>query len=700
MSGLLKPEILAPAGGGEMLTAAVRSGADAVYLGAKEFSARRGAQNFDVQELKSAAEYCHIRGVKVYLALNIMLKENELEPAFALARDAYNYGIDGIIIQDWGLASALHRLIPGLRLHASTQCSVHSPAALRLLKEMGFTRVVAGREMSSVELKAFCREAERLGIEVEAFVHGALCMAVSGQCLMSAFLGSRSGNRGLCAGPCRLPFAVDGGTGYDLSLKDLSLLRYIRELESIGVSSFKIEGRMKRPEYVAAAVSACRDALDNGTVSPDTEETLKNVFSRSGFTAGYYESKTGRDMFGVRTKEDVSAAALAFPKLHELYRAERRSVAVKARLSVRAGKPISLSLDDGVNRVEVYGEVPQKAVNSAADAQSLKAGLDKFGSTPYNTEIAVEADGGLFVRAGELNALRRSAAEQLDRMRAAVKHPPSYADYAPDVNTAAAENIAESALELKSINSADEPKLAVRFENSAQIPEKLDGVSAIVFPLENDWQSLETEIPLIAEIPRGIVSERRISERLELFKSQGFRSALCGNLSAVRLAKEAGLGVIADTGLNICNSAAAAAARKFGAEAVLFSNEILLSDAVKLAVPMPKGIVAYGNIPLMLTRNCPLKNGRSCESCRGGGVITDRLGTEFRVRCRMGYSELLNSVPIWLADRMDGAAGLDFVLLYFTGETAARASEVIKAYMNGAAADVKYTRGLFYRGSL
>lgn len=680
-----RPEILAPAGNGEMLTAAVRSGADAVYLGAKEFSARRGAQNFDLQELKNAAEYCRIRGVKVYLALNIMLKETELAQAFDLAREAYNLGIDGIIVQDLGLAAVLHRLIPELRLHASTQCSVHSPAALPILKKMGFTRVVTGREMSAEELKAFCREAEKLGIEVEVFVHGALCMAVSGQCLMSAFLGSRSGNRGLCAGPCRLPFSVDGGTGYDLSLKDLSLLRYIKELEEMGVCSFKIEGRMKRPEYVAAAVSACRGALDNGNVAPDAEEILKNVFSRSGFTAGYYKSEIGRGMFGVRTREDVASASGAFPKLHELYRAERHSVAVKAVLKARAGEPISLSLDDGVNRSEVYGEIPQKAVKSSADAESLKAGIDKFGSTPYTAEISVETDDGLFVRAGALNTLRREAVCQLDRLRAEIKHPLSSAEYRPLKHDVSLKNAS---------------KLAARFETAEQIPENFGGISALVFPVENEFPDIKTEIPLIAELPRGIASERRILERLEIFKSKGFRAALCGNLSAVSLAQAAGLAVIADTGLNICNSESAAALRELGAAALVLSNEILLSDAVKLQTAIPKGIVAYGNIPLMLTRNCPLKNGRSCKECRGGGVITDRTGTEFRVRCRMGYSELLNSVPVWLADRMNEAAGLDFALLYFTGETPVRAAEVIKAYNDGAAADVKYTRGLFYRGSL
>ena len=365
-----------------MLIAACRAGADAVYLGAKEFSARRNAENFDDNALKEAIKYCHIRGVKVYLTLNIQIKDGELSSAVDLARRAYNYGIDGVIIADLGLADVLHRLIPELNLHASTQMTVHTPAALSILKNAGFTRVVAAREMSREELRELCKRAKELNIEVEVFVHGALCMSVSGQCLLSAFLGSRSGNRGLCAGPCRLPFAVKGGTGYDLSLKDLSLLPHIKELCDMGVTSFKIEGRMKRPEYVAAATAACREAVDSGSVPNELDSTLKNVFSRSGFTDGYYVNQLGRDMFGIRTKEDVTAADKAFPKIHELYRAERRTVKVKAEITVQKDMPVTLTLDDGENRVTVKGDIPKTAQTRPITPEALKSGLDKFGSTP------------------------------------------------------------------------------------------------------------------------------------------------------------------------------------------------------------------------------------------------------------------------------------------------------------------------------
>lgn len=679
-------EVLSPVGNGEMLVAACRAGADAVYLGAKEFSARRNAENFDDNALKEAIKYCHIRGVKVYLTLNIQIKDSELSSAVDLARRAYNYGVDGVIIADLGLADVLRRLIPELNLHASTQMTVHTPAALSILKNAGFTRVVAAREMSREELRELCKRAKELNIEVEVFVHGALCMSVSGQCLLSAFLGSRSGNRGLCAGPCRLPFAAKGGTGYDLSLKDLSLLPHIKELCDMGVTSFKIEGRMKRPEYVAAATAACREAVDSGSVPNELDSTLKNVFSRSGFTDGYYVNHLGRDMFGIRTKEDVTAADKAFPKIHELYRAERRTVKVKAEITVQNDIPVTLTLDDGENRVTVKGDIPKTAQTRPITPEALKSGLDKFGSTPYILEeITVNCGEGLFVSAAELNSIRREAAELLDGKRGEVRRVQSEVIYSPT--------------ERKKRRTA-EPKIYARFEDISQIPRNLSGISAVIFPLEKEFDINIGGIELIADIPRGIVSEALIRKRLRIFKQKGFTAAVCGNLSAVQIAKEEGFKIIAGTGLNVLNSESAAAVSAMGAERVILSNEITVKDAAGLNYSVPKGIVAYGNIPLMLFKNCPLKNGRECAKCDKKGSITDRKNTEFPVRCRMGYSELLNSVPVWLADRREELKAVDFTVLYFTNESAERVNEVINAYKNGLTADTEYTRGLFYRGTL
>lgn len=684
MRNLELGEILSPVGNREMLEAAVRSGADAVYLGAKIFSARRNAENFDNNALKEAIAYCHIRGVRVYLTLNILIKDAEMSEAYSLAQTAYNLGIDGIIVEDLGLARILHEKIPNLKLHASTQMSVHSPSALPILKSLGFTQVVAAREMSKQELEALCEKARELDITVEVFVHGALCMCVSGQCLLSAFLGSRSGNRGLCAGPCRLPFAVKNGTGYDLSLKDLSLLEYIGELYKMGVRSFKIEGRMKRPEYVAAATAACRMALDSGKVEQDLASTLKNVFSRSGFTDGYYKNKLGRDMFGIRTKDDVISADKAFPILHELYRNERKSVAIGVKAEIIKDKPISLTLSDGENSVTAKGNIPQEAKSRALTSEDALKNLTKFGGTPYYDEGGgLRIDEGLFVSASELNALRREAAEMLNNKRAEIKVSLSYEEYDP----------------IKPVIKNISPKLIARFEEASQIPDDLSGIWAIVFPLENE-PDFKTDLPLIADVPRGIISEVWVQSRLEKFKAKGFKAALCGNLAAVEIAKRVGLEVIADTGLNITNSEAVKTAEAFGVSAVVISAEETIADAKAINSSIPKGIISYGNIPLMLFKNCPLKNGIVCKDCDKNGVITDRLGVEFPVRCRAGYSELLNSLPIWLADRKNELGGFDFSLLYFTGETKERAAEVINAYKNGLSPDTKHTRGLYYRGTL
>ncbi len=687
MNNINLGEILSPVGNREMLYAAVRSGADAVYLGAKEFSARRNAENFDFEELKEAIEYCHIRGVRVYLTLNILIKDSELENAFKLAKNAYNSGIDGIIVEDLGLARILHQNIPDLKLHASTQMSVHSPSALHILKELGFCQVVAAREMSREELKALCDTAKELDITVEVFVHGALCMCVSGQCLLSAFLGSRSGNRGLCAGPCRLPFKSKNGTGYDLSLKDLSLLDYIKDLYDMGVRSFKIEGRMKRPEYVAGATAAARQALDKGIVETEISNTLKNVFSRQGFTDGYYKNTLGKEMFGIRTKEDVVSADKAFPLLRELYRKERQSVKIGFKLKIEENKPISLSLFDGKNDVCAIGNIPRKAQNKAITAEDALKSISKFGSTPYIDEGGTaKVDEGLFVSKSELNALRRKAVELLDRKRAEIKILPCDKTYiAPE----------------KAVATPKTPKIFARFESKNQIPQNLSGIDAVIYPLEQNPEDLKgINLPLIADIPRGIISEKAVIQRLKLFKQNGFNSALCGNLAAVKIAKDEGFEVMGDTGLNIANSESLETAKLLGINSAVISAEEQLSDILRLNSNTEKGIIAYGNIPLMLFKNCPLKNGISCNKCDKNGVITDRLGTQFPIRCRMGYSELLNSVPIYLADRKNELSGLDFIVLYFTKEDKFKTEQIIQAYKHGNPSAEKHTRGLYYRGTI
>ncbi len=683
---VIKPELLSPVGSKEMLTAAVLCGADAVYLGAKEFSARRNAENFDSEALRDAVKYCHVRGVKVYLTLNIIIKENELESALKTATIAYNAGIDGVIIADLGLAKILKQALPDLPLHASTQVSVHSPSALNPLKELGFSRVVVARELSFEQLKEICEEAKKLDLEIEAFVHGALCMCVSGQCLLSAFLGARSGNRGLCAGPCRLPFAVENGTGYDLSLKDLSLLQYTEKLAEIGVSSFKIEGRMKRPEYVAAATAAFRKAIDEGIIDAALEETLQKVFSRSGFTSGYFENKLSKEMFGIRTKEDVLSAGDAFPLLHELYRKERNKIEIKIEGDFKQNSPMLVRFSDGENEAEILGDIPECAKNKAITKEDISKNLLKLGSTPYFAKICdISLDDGLFIPASAINSMRRDACEKLDKLRSekSIKNKTTVLPSRENLSI-----------------SNDKQRIYIRISSAEQLPDNLDGIDAVIFPIEcaTDFEKINTK--LIADIPRGISNEDTIKKLLIGIKEKGINTVLCGNIAAISIARDLGFETVADAAMNIINSFATDCIEDLGASEVILSNEITLNSAKNLNSSLPIGLNVYGHTPLMLFKNCPIRNGKSCDACDKNEFITDRMNIKFPIRCRLGFSEMFNSIPTYLADRKDEYSFLDFIVLHFTVEDKNQVEQIINAYKNALPPDNKHTRGLFYKGTI
>ncbi|MBO5873150.1 MAG: U32 family peptidase [Clostridia bacterium] len=677
-------EILAPVGNTEMLVAAVRSGADAVYLGMQSFNARRNAENFTYEQLEEAVEFCHIRGVKVYLTLNIIIRDDEMQSAISQTVRAAKAGIDGIITADIGFASAVHKVLPDLAIHASTQMTVHSPSALKPLREMGFSRVVVSREMSKTELEAFCKEAEKENIEVEVFVHGALCMSMSGQCLLSAILGGRSGNRGLCAGPCRLPFAAEGGNGYDLSLKDLSLIPYISELKDMGVSSFKIEGRMKRPEYVSAAVYSCRQMLDKGFVDEDIADALEKVFSRSGFTDGYYKNELGKGMFGIRTKEDVTSSDSVFARIHQLYRTERQSVALAAEAKIKRGEPLRFTVSDGVNTAFAEGEIPEEAIKRPIDFETVREQLSKTGGTPYFIkELESEVDGGLSVRMSELNSLRREALEEIGRLRAAKGE--ITVNKETEYRTDKAEKV--------------EPKLKIycRIESLSQLTGTVD-MFILSFDIDPEKIPNDIEVPIAVELPRGISNEELVKARLKAFRQRGIELAFCSTLAAAELARGEGFRVAADFGFNTYNSLSCGYHSGQGAAAVVLSPEMKLNEAKDISSDIEKGIISYGRLPLMLTRNCPVRNGLSCAECKREKGLVDRKMVEFPIRCSGGYSKLLNSRVIWLGDRQEELSGLDFQILYFTDETADRVLEVIEAYKNKKAPDCDYTRGLYFRG--
>lgn len=677
------PEILSPVGNEEMLCAAVRAGADAVYLGAKDFNARRNADNFGFNQLKDAIDYCHIRGVKVYLTLNILISDGETEKALGLAEEVYNLGIDGVIIADLGLARLLKEHLPLLPLHASTQMTVCHKDSLPLLKEMGFCRVVAAREMSKSELTELCSEAKRLNMEVEVFVHGALCMCLSGQCLLSALLGGRSGNRGLCAGPCRLPFKDGQGNDYVLSLKDLSLLEHFGELAEMGVASLKIEGRMKRYEYVAAATAAFRSMADNAEVNEEIKQCLGDVFSRSGFTDGYFTDNTGKEMFGIRTKEDVTDAKDSYPYLHQLIRRERSSVPVSVFAEIIEGRPVKLTLSDGENSVTVTGDIPEKAVSKPLTKEIAQTQLTKLGSTPYyaeKTEIVLIDK--ITVRTSSLNELRRTACEKLDGKRCEVKREKVSVNFTPEK----AENIKE------------DPLLWLRLKDLSLLPKDLSKISAVLLPIEadHDLSLLNKGITAVAELPRAGLFGEKLKKRLNKAVETGFTAALVQNLGQLNAVKNAELTPIAGNGLNIFSSYALKTVKTLGADTAVLSTE-LTKEQINSLVPLTERVLfAYGRLPLMITKNCPCSFG-GCKDCKGDRFITDRKGVSFPVKCRSGFSELFGDRPVWLADRLT-EFNANALLLYFTFEDREEIESVVNAYKNGGKPRGEFTRGMYYRG--
>lgn len=682
-------EVLAPAGNRDSFIAAVYAGADAVYFGAGAFNARRNAKNFTDSDIAECAEFARIRGVKTYLTLNTLTADSELSAALAVAETAAKAGIDALIVQDLGLISLLRKHLPNMPIHASTQMSVHSAEALPPLAEMGFERVVIARECDSMTIAEICKEAKRLNMEVEAFIHGALCMCLSGQCYLSSMLGGRSGNRGLCAQPCRLPFAVSGGTGHDLSLKDMSLVSHIGEMADMGVTSFKIEGRMKRPEYVAAAVTAVKAAAEGKEVPKATAELLGGLFSRSGHTDGYYVGKTGREMFGIRTDSDEKMTAQSLNAAHELYRRETGRVALDGSVEIKLGEPLILTLSDGTNTVSVSGAAVQKAENRELTADTVLEKVRKSGGTPYYMrEINCRIDGGVSVGLSEINAARREALDRLSELRKAVisdkTKDSTVSDFKP--STAAV--------------SDKRPIKTARFKSLRQVPDNLSGVSAIVLPVEEaaSIQKPFDGVKLLVDIPRGVMhGTSALKEQLRKAQENGAVAALCGNLAAFTMSKEVGMPIVADFGMNIYNTQSVEAVAEMGAVAAVLSFEMSLADAVRCGSDLPRGIISYGRLPLMLFKNCPGKNGKGCRDCRGHCELSDRKGISFPVMCRGEFSEMFNSRPVWMFDRREEMKGMDFEVLMFTDETRERCAEVLALSAENASPDVDFTRGLFYR---
>ena len=684
-------EILAPVGSEEMLHAAVFSGADAVYLGFSGFNARTGAGNFDADSLKEAVRFCHARGVKVHVALNTTVYGGELASLRGAIRAVAASGADAVICQDLAVATLIGKIAPQLPRHGSTQMSVHTLQGALELKELGFTRVVLARELSLPEVEQITRHC---GIETECFVHGALCMCVSGQCYMSAFLGGRSGNRGSCAGPCRLPFEANAlpegkpGRLHHLSLKDNSVIDKLDQLQAIGVASAKIEGRLRTPEYVAAAVSACLAGREGRAYDRDL---LKNAFSRSGFTSGYLDGKIDGTMFGVRSEADAELTKKTLPALRELYRRERSRVPVRMKLEIEeGGEKLTVTDADG-NKAFAYGDFePQPA--RADPTESLKRSLAKTGGTPFAAKnIEVEMDEGpWFVPGSTVNELRREALDALLKKREVLRPWP-----VQDV-------------ELEPLPQRTLPPhrtLRARFERWDQVPEQaLSGVEYLTLPIaQADRVPREWRGKTLLELPRVMFGklEEDTARRVAATQDAGFAGYEVSNIAHLRLCR--GLPMSGGFGLNVTNQVAAQFYADNGLGSVLILPETKDSDISTIAPthagkPVPTGVLVYGHMPLMVTRACPLQNIHDCAHCDKTGVLTDRKAKKFPVRCGMGVRTIYNPVPIYMGDK-PGALTVDYGVAYFTLESREEAAAILDNIRVHAPFEGDFTRGLYFKGT-
>ena len=684
-------EILAPVGSEEMLHAAVFSGADAVYLGFSGFNARTGAGNFDADSLKEAVRFCHARGVKVHVALNTTVYGGELASLRDAIRAVAASGADAVICQDLAVATLIGKIAPQLPRHGSTQMSVHTLQGALELKELGFTRVVLARELSLPEVEQITRHC---GIETECFVHGALCMCVSGQCYMSAFLGGRSGNRGSCAGPCRLPFEANAlpegkpGRLHHLSLKDNSVIDKLDQLQAIGVASAKIEGRLRTPEYVAAAVSACLAGREGRAYDRDL---LKNAFSRSGFTSGYLDGKIDGTMFGVRSEADAELTKKTLPALRELYRRERSRVPVRMKLEIEeGGEKLTVTDADG-NKAFAYGDFePQPA--RADPTESLKRSLAKTGGTPFAAEnIEVEMDEGpWFVPGSTVNELRREALDALLKKREVLR-PWLVQD-----------------VELEPLPQRTLPPhrtLRARFERWDQVPEQaLSGVEYLILPIaQADRVPREWRGKTLLELPRVMFGklEEDTARRVAATQDAGFAGYEVSNIAHLRLCR--GLPMSGGFGLNVTNQVAAQFYADNGLGSVLILPETKDSDISTIAPthagkPVPTGVLVYGHMPLMVTRACPLQNIHDCAHCDKTGVLTDRKAKKFPVRCGMGVRTIYNPVPIYMGDK-PGALTVDYGVAYFTLESREEAAAILDNLRVHAPIEGDFTRGLYFKGT-
>lgn len=690
-------ELLSPAGSREAVTAAVQSGADAVYLGFGDYNARRNAKNFTREQLVETVEYCHVRGVKVYLTLNTLLSDAELPGAAGEAAFASDAGVDAVLVQDLGVLDLVRRTAPDLPIHASTQMSVMNLDGVKRAADLGCTRAVLARELPMSQIAHICAHSP---IEIETFVHGAQCMCYSGQCFFSSVIGTRSGNRGLCAQPCRLSYGWgDKADKALLSLKDMSLAGHLRELDEIGVACIKLEGRMKRPEYVSVVTGIYSAALREGREPTREElEQLKQAFSRQGFTDGYFTDRTGGHMFGTRQEEKEPKELFSAARAE--YGREHPRVKLTGSLTMKGERPLELTLTDGKHTATVRGDAPQRALKRPTTAQEAEERLQKTGGTPYFIDhITVDSDEGLMVPAAALNALRRDALEEMTAQRGArpVRRSLPFAPTAGDAG-----------------RREGAPVFTVALHSPAQLTDALlERRPAVVYlPLETARQ-VKHRFPQMEELgvepsvilPRVLWDREtpEVERQLMALKQAGAKSVLVTNLGGIELARRVGLRPRGDFGLEVYNAECARMYGEMGLESVTLSFEQKLARLREQPKPLASELLVYGRLPLMITENCiyMARDGKCKKGCEAKQTILDRRRARFPVLRAYGCrNEIYNSLPLWLADKAGelARAGLWALRLSFTLERPQECVDILDAYLGrGDYVPDQYTRGLYYR---
>ena len=689
-------ELLAPAGSPEAVRAAVCAGADAIYLGYGRFNARRNAKNFSDDEFAQAVSYCHARGVKVYLTLNTLVSDRELPQAAEDASAASQLGADAVLVQDMGLVRALRQCAPDLPVHASTQMTIHSLDGVKAAADLGMSRVVLSRELSRQDIAYICAHSP---IEIEVFVHGALCMCYSGQCFLSSVIGGRSGNRGLCAQPCRLAYGWgDRADSHPLSLKDMSLATHLHELNEMGVACAKIEGRMKRPEYVWVVTKVYADALREGR-DPTAQElrALEEAFSRQGFTDGYYMRRKGPEMFGVR--ENTPEPRRLFAEARAAYeKGEGPGVPVTFYAMVRAGQPVQVGVEDRDGHVAAaQGPVPEAAHTRPIDRLAVETQLSKTGGTPYRCAGARSlVEKGLSVPLSALNSLRRQVLDELTAQRSA---PPQRRQ-------------GEYKAGVRYENRRQPPVVTISLRRATQLTFELQKLKpALVYlPAEEIaahpdvvGQAMGRGVSLAVTLPR-ICFDRELPQlqrQLEAAWGLGITQALTGNLGLAGVAKSMGFALRGDYGLQVFNSQAEKEYKRLGFQSLTVSFELKLAQIRDLSKAVDTEMIAYGRLPLMITENCAIKNAAGRCQCDNVCQLIDRKGVRFPVVTAFGCrNEILNANKLFLADKAQDyqRAGLWAIRLVFTTENPLECVQVMERYLDrGSYIPNNYTRGLYYR---